>query len=847
MAESRKQAKARSQIDAPNLAIPKAPQWETRAKRPLSGGRLPGIDGSLWLWRAVPMSSVTDAVSIRDGLNVGVPLAQAYEELAAMARTAPRRSMAKGSYRQTQALLVNIPAVFEANPDSPLRDYLNTQFAGMETMRRILLFGVRLRSTVGNGGWKAALASVAETVQYGGAPLSDYDKDYQAVDAALSRCGFSVPDKQALHLADSWWDLGRSSAIPVTPHEEHIHFFHTSASARRAQKIDPIDCTSWTPDISHSAISFAAVADFDLRYAAASESIAQWVVPLLDAGARVISIRALVEPASNTRNVLRSQKEQYGRDLNERMEQGKMSRAELEEREAELSSVEAAYARGGPATLFDTSVVVGFDGAVEDIQSLAPQGLELSGMLNRQAAAWHETMLCSAVRANPMLHDLPASAVAYSALPTLSKVGDRDGAFLGLTERDRQPSYVSSTAASEGDTLPLFTTLGATGSGKSLLMQLLVDQWRRERRPQLVINPKQDSSLVDGIDADQQISFSDFATSNGGLDPLLIIEGRADAVTKAVSMIAAVNPYGPRLGEVMTDLSYAINFGAERGARGTGEALRIALDAGEATEELVRPVFRFAEVFPMFRATFGMGEEAHNVKMSEGTTLVEVGDTAFDLPKPGWNGDPSTLESPTQRLSVNIIRMLLWGGMSALRGRGGVIHMDESWVVEKAAPGDLDQVGRLARQWNVLPSLYSQRATGQLEAGLKGYISRGLIGHIKDETEARAALSIFGLEGNKKMLDRITAPESLSGGAGLNWDSLRPLRDDTGAVVRGAVFYHIDLKGRVAPVEVRVPPEMLLRMSTNPEDIRRRREAQARAAAVSAAPFHDFDDLPPRR
>lgn len=812
------------------FTIPTRPQWETRAKRPLTDGLWPGIDNSLWLWRAVPMASVTDARSADDAVNVGYPLFAAYEELARMAGRGNHRRQAKGTYRQTHALLLNIPALFEPNPGSPIRGYLAREFGAQEVLRRVLLFGVKLRPSVGNGGWRSAIDSVVETLQFGGAPLSDFDKDRDEVSAALSRAGFAIPSANDLHLADSWWNHGRSAGIPVLPHEEHIHYFRTVAAARRSTEADRLDCASWPEQEAEHAVTFAAIEDFDLRYSDAKSAEARWVTPLLDQGARVISVRALVEPANITRNELRSQQRRYRADLQELAAQNKMDREELYEREQEIGSVESVYAKGGPATLTETSVVVGFSGVVDDIEKLAPPGLVLSSMVNRQAAAWHETMVCSAVRANPLLHDVPDTTVAFSALPSISRAGDADGALLGLTERDRQPAYLSPTAASGEDAYPLLSCFAASGAGKTVLMQFIADQYNRMGVPQLLINPKQGGSLSDVVayTGGTVTSLDEFVSSDGALDPLRIIPDRTDAITKASSMIAAVNPFGPDVARYMTEISYAIDFGAKAGAQATGEALMIAREAGVIDKSVVDPIFRFAEVYPMFRATFGMHPSSAPLSLSNGMTLVEVGNTSFDLPPQGWQGEVGDLQNPTVRTSMNIIRMLIWGGMSALRGRGGVIHFDESWIMEKAAPGDLDQVGRLARSWNVLPILYTQKPSGQKAIGLKGYISRGLIGHIKDETEARAALEMFGLESNTELLKRITTERYLADGSGVNWDSLQALPHPGGGVLRGSVFFHIDLRNRVAPVEVTLNPEFLKLASTTPEDVaRRKREREA--------------------
>lgn len=822
------------------LHIPTVPQWETRAKKPLRDGRWQGIDNSVWLWRAVPMSSVTDASSDQQMISVGTPLAIAYEELAKMAGRGSSRRAVKSTYRQTHAYLVNIPTRYQAPPASPIRDYLNRNYSDQVVMHRVLLFGVKLTDSVGSGSFRDAIASVMETIQYGGAPLSDFDKDAAAVSSALDRAGFRVPTIDEMHLLDSWWNRGNAPGIPVIPHEEHMHYFASVTAAKRALAVDPADCTHWPDQDAEHAISFATVSNFDLRYTEATTSLARWVTPLLDAGARVISIRAAVEPSSVTRNELRGQQRRYRADLEELASQNKMDRAEMHEREAELGQVEAAYAQGSaPATLVDTSIIIGFDSVIDDISKLEPEGLTLSAMVNRQAAAWHETMACSAIRANPWVHDLPASTVAFSALPSISKVGDESGAFVGLTERDRQATYLAPRAASEGDSSPLMSVFGASGSGKTQLLQFFADQFHRMALPQLIVNPKAGDSLRDSLEPTgaHVATLDNFITSDGILDPIRVFDDPQMGVTKAVSMIATVNPFGPHSAAYMTPIAYGIDYGVKHGARATGQALQMAVDAGIIPAEYAAPVFQYAQVYPMFRATFGMNPDSEVLRLSDGTTLVEVGQSSFDLPNQSFTGNISDHPDPTVRNSMNIIRMLIWGGMSALRHRGGaVIHFDESWVMEMGAAGDLDQVGRLARSWDVLPILYTQKPSLQRKIGLKGYLARGLIGHIKDTDEVEAVLDIFGQTGNSEMRRRISQDRFLSGGAGLNWDSLQHLPNPDGkGVARGAVFYYVDMKSRVAPVEVTLSAEFLRNASTNPDDVRRRRAEREQAIAARAA------------
>lgn len=828
---------AKQSTQAP-LKIPSAPQWETRAKRPFTDGRWQGIDNSLWLWRVAPMGSVTDARSEEDMINVGRPLSIAYSEMARLAGRGRNRRQAKALYRETHALLVNVPRMYRAPHDHKLRDYLNRGYGDKIVLDRFLLFGVKLRDNPAGRGWRSAIESAAETLRYGGAPLEDYDGDAEIVSNALSRAGFSVPTMPQMHLADSWWNFGASPGIPVLPHEEHIHFFRTVQSARRSEKADRLDCTSWPDQDAEFAISFATVQDFDLRYTEATDHVARWVTPLLDRNARVISIRAKVEPSTITREELRGQIRRYREDLEEMQAQNKMDRAEMKERFDELGKVEVAYSSGSAApTLTETSVIVGFDGTVRDIAEYEPSGITLSSMVNRQAAAWHETMVCSSVRANPYVHDLPSSTVAFSSLPGISRVGDKGGALLGYTERDRQAAYFDPRIAStEESTSPLTAVLGASGSGKTIFLQFLADQIHRLGIPQLIVNPKAGDSMRDALvpAGARLVTLDSIVTSDGILDPLRIFVGDEEtAISKAVSMIAMVNPYGDRASAYLTDLAYAIKEGVALGGQATGHALKLAYQAGKVRREVVEPVFRYAQVYPMFAATFGMEPQGETLQLSDGMTLIEVGQMAFELPPQSFQGDVSTIKDPTVRNSMNVIRMLLWGGMSALRHRqGAAVHFDESWVVEMSAPGDLDQIGRLSRSWDILPVLYTQKPSLQVSAGLRGYFSRGFIGHIKDPAERDAALEIFGQEKNDEMRRRITQGRHLSGDSGANYDSLQHLASpDGGAPTRGSVFYHVDIRGRVAPVEVSLNEEFLSLARTDPDEVRRRRLAHHPRAA----------------
>jgi len=449
------------------------PDYPTTTMSRLPDGRLIGTDNSVWVVRAVPMAPVVDASSPQEALAAAEPIIAACEEMAAMTSVRiARRSTARGSYRQIHVLLVNIPRRYVPPAEHPIASYLAASFPNVSVDRRLLLFAVKLNDKIGGtGGLRQAVDSVTETLVSGTTPLSDYDKDFAAVDSALSRAGLTTPSPEEFRLANSWWNHGNFPDTPYLEHSDHLHVFTTAEAARVASDSGAADCAEWPVIAGHHALTFAAVQDFDLPYISPSSSGAWWVSQLLAAGTAVVSIRAKVEPAKVTRAELRRRRKQYMDDINERLQEGKMERSEQEETLQQITDIEALYAAGATPSLVDASTLVVFDGKVGEVNDVTGQSnVVLNSMLTRQRAAMYETMLCSPLRANPHLHDLPIQTVACSGLPSLSVVGDPTGALLGFTERDRQPAYVSPTAAATADGLPMGLVVAQTGGGK--LVQL---------------------------------------------------------------------------------------------------------------------------------------------------------------------------------------------------------------------------------------------------------------------------------------------------------------------------------------------------------------------------------------
>ncbi|WP_251153784.1 ATP-binding protein [Cellulosimicrobium sp. Marseille-Q4280] len=832
------------------------PRWPTFVRGRWSGGWRDGIvlgagrtskERSLWMYRAVPLGPVADAKSIADMERACEPILTAYEELAALTSTAgSRRASNRQSYRETHLLAVNIPHVWTPPRDLPVSDYLARLFppgrGAQETISRVVLFGVRLTDSLGGGrGFKGAVESVAETLWYGGVPEDDYEPDARKVATALERAGMTVPTAEQFHLAESWWNGGAHPDTYVVPQQDCLHIFSNSAQAAAAKRLIDEGASSWQETAPSMTVTMASVNDLDLPFTPGEESRSWWMTQLLDADCAVVSVRGRIEPAKITRGELRRNRQRNENDIQARAQAGKMDRSEQDDQLALLTQVEDFYAKSyAPPTLVDATVTIGINGYEDDLTgTFEALTAKVGAMPNRQRQAMAETMIGSPVRANASRQDLPTHVIAYSGAPGLSVVGDRvakRALLLGFTERDKQPAWLDPLAASDQDSLPICVCAGATGSGKSQLMLWLAAQAPKAKIPAVLIDPKtgSDHSTVVERAGGQVYSLDKLVSADGVFDPLRFSRSPEQGVELAASMIMSVNPWGEHLANFEVPLLHALNVGVQMGATCTGQALQLAMQHGAATAELVTPIYKLGDAVPMFRAMFGVNPQGQALSMHDGLTLIKVGEANLNLPEPGQPNPPLP-----QRVALALVRMMVFGSAMALTGRNGMILLDEAWVFLGAGRAEIERLGRLARSQRVFPMLFTQRVTDATNAGLAGYISRGIILPIEDPDEARAALELFKVEATEERMARITsrATKGEAGGTAWNWNSMRALRDpESGVVDRGAVGLYCDLSGRAVPTEIVLPKAFLEMSSTTERDILARKATEAaRAAKVAAA------------
>lgn len=859
-----------------NVIYTDMPNWPTSLKGVVRDGtnRLLGIDNSVWVVRSVPMSPIADAKSSAKKILGGRPLLEAFDNLSYLATNRMgRRSASKSTYRQYQLLTVDTPRWFRAPKGHALEMLYNSSYSELETKSRMCLMAVKLKDSLGNGGWASAMDSVVNTAVYGeAAQMSDFDKDYELVANALDRAGLKDPTTEEILIADSWWNSGEHSDTPFVPHVDHMHVFPTNDSLRVIKEGDDDgrwslkDCADWPETNSHS-ITMASVRGLDLDAKdnkTIVESAGAWVSDLIDSGAMVVSLRGLVEPAKVTRGELRRNKKSYQDDIREREREGKMEKTEQEDRFTALNSMESAYAgAGAPATLVDTSIIVGINGKPDGVRSLGGSSIaQLDTMNDRQLRAWSEATLCSRSRSNPNPQDLPSTAVACSGVNGLSNVGDpvkmdtpmidKSGNAVegknislwsihaGFTEFDRQDAWLSGTAASDVDKEPLMLVAGTTGSGKTQALLWWAWQGAQMGQPQIILDPKPGSDHTEALENIGAPSgarnvpvlhseLSELSGDNDGIfDPLRFAPTPQAGVDIATSLLLQVNPWGDNRDNFSTTLAKALHIGVSSGDRCVGAALNTARKSERGDTRLqamVDDVFDLAKSSPTFSSCIGFDNDSTGMRISDGITYINVGAGSLELPTPG---QLSFEMNPIQRASLALIRMMIFGSSMALTGRNGVLHADEAWTFLKAGKEEIERLGRLARSQGVLPILYTQRVTDATDQALQNYISRGLILGIRDMDEAEAACELFGLDPTPDRLTRITAGSTKGGSVGEeggipNFQSLRPLRDSEGKVIRGSVAIYSDLSGdRANTVEIKIPQWFFSKSSTNTRDQRQR-------------------------
>lgn len=175
------------------------------------------------------------------------------------------------------------------------------------------------------------------------------------------------------------------------------------------------------------------------------------------------------------------------------------------------------------------------------------------------------------------------------------------------------------------------------------------------------------------------------------------------------------------------------------------------------------------------------------------------------------------------------VRLMVYGSSAAFRNRKAVVFFDEAWTFLQGGPAEMEKLGRLARVYDFLPIMMTQRVTDATNAGVENYISR-VITLPLHETEGAAACKILGIKPTRDRLKRM-AIQKPTDGRPASWNSMHAIVDPhTREVKRGTIGWYRDLAGDAMTFEAKIPDWFVRLASSNRDDMAERRATRELAS-----------------
>lgn len=845
-------------------------------------------DKSVWLYAAIPWSTaLTDGATDTRRINAATQLMSFFDGLASQVSAAglKYRSLLRGQYRQFHLLTGAVPQRFQSanQRGSMLARWQNGAYTDVRVQRQFAVIGVRLHagakdpiSEMRNLPWWrrglvrffTELDNVSFNIANGFPRFEEFEDDMHVIQRIMLNAGlkpFSMMDDQErsqyLEVLRSWWVSNGSGALGVMPDNDHLHMFPDMNACVTAQHAydDGKPCKDWNIRGEYPAtLCFAQSTSFNQN--SISDPSNLWLAKLLEvpeaggAGAVGVSIRGTVEPGIVTAAQIRRHTSAINDAIKERYAKGREASGDMEDMMEKLEYKRSIYRHDNmPPTLIDLSVAALVAGnaqqAIDALGVIPNMTFVNMNTSSEQYLGFKSMQACSPVRMTPFNMEWSGTIVAGSGVNSMAKAGDGKGACLGFTEANSQPVYLSTTFASDQDTVPFLAIVGKSGSGKTMALINLMRQWciydsGQGATPCIFIDPKEDSDFSDTVlQAGGTVYSMDSDISNGQFDPLNVIPNKEEAKEMAAIMFADIFSPGVSNPDLEISLTVMLDYGLKAGAHVSGVALKLANDAFMAAQQAGQPtnlpanthdvyehVMKLIASNQFLRIICGTDNNAPSLSVSRNLTLIRAGARSL-VPA---EGSENTVTGRIQRW---VLRMTVMGAGVAVRGRDGVVALDEAWVALGKGSGEtVQQWARLARSQRFLPVLASQKVQEFIDAGLEGSISRGLILANDDPAEtngtvsqAKAALRLFSIEDTDGHIARRMALDPEKDGGEPNWDSLQRLKDPQhpGRVLRGSVAYFKDGSNMPVPVEIRINPDLLAQISTSRLDVLAREQHQA--------------------
>jgi hypothetical protein len=371
--------------------------------------------------------------------------------------------------------------------------------------------------------------------------------------------------------------------------------------------------------------------------------------------------------------------------------------------------------------------------------------------LHRPAGEQHRLFLATLPAA-----EFPLSEYREHLLPdqvgamvphAVSQVGSRAGPYIGHTlTGSRSPVCFDLAEASQSSRPPTCLLAGSLGSGKTILLELLLWQaFLQGSGPIVDIDPKGDhrlDSLPGVAEVTETIELTGADRHRGLLDPLRVgsEETREDL---AYSFLTSILP-GPVPPVWQTRLRTAISEAVASGARNCGEVVRRLSDSGDpdAVE-----VARAIEIHGRGGlAKLGLGTGGQSAPDPTGAEVVSLRIAGLTLPLAG-TARSELLEE--ERIGLSVLRLLAAYALRLCASdptRHSALAMDEAWALLADSQGRalLDRISRLGRSQNLTPILATQMLVDAHE--LLPLIGAFFAFGVETDEEARRALALLRLD-----------------------------------------------------------------------------------------------------
>lgn len=376
-------------------------------------------------------------------------------------------------------------------------------------------------------------------------------------------------------------------------------------------------------------------------------------------------------------------------------------------------------------------------------------------------------------------------------------VGSDRGPYIAYTlSGSRQPVLFDLTEGSRTNRPPSILCVGTLGSGKTVLMQLMLYQAFLCGSRVVDIDPKGqgDHNLhrLPGMEGCvEEIELSSDERYRGMLDPLRVgLPGMAEDLATSFLIDVLPDPVEPGW---QTEIRGAVRETMERlGERGA--SCGAVIDALEGGTQEAKGAARALSIYAdTGLARLGFADSGAEPERAGGAQVTMLGIRNLARPLPGT---PRSELSEEERIGQAVLRLLTAYAMRLVgfdRDRHAALGFDEAWFLlgDPAGRRLIEVLNRMGRSLYTTPILASQ-TLGEAE-DLENLIGARFAFGMDSEREASRALSLLGLDGSDERL-----------------------RSQLAAYRRGRALMR-DYTGRVASIQVDVvDPELLAALDTTP-------------------------------